>query len=82
MKSFFKLPLLAVAVTLFVTACSGNNSPTAADSVKVDTATPSKSTNDTAVIKIDTNAANIKIDTLSKMIAKTTSDKKANGTND
>ncbi|HEY4327143.1 MAG TPA: hypothetical protein VGN20_24360 [Mucilaginibacter sp.] len=81
MKSSFKLPLLAIAVALFVTACSGNSSHTAADSVKVDTAQPNKAASDT-VIKIDTNASIIKTGTFSKMIAKTTSVKKINGTND
>ncbi|HEY2583350.1 MAG TPA: hypothetical protein VGI43_16175 [Mucilaginibacter sp.] len=81
MKSSFKLPFFAIAVALFVTACGGNSSYTAADSVKVDTSQPTKVAPDT-VIKIDTNASTIKIDTLSKMIAKTLGVKKTNGTND
>ena len=81
MKNSFKLTLLAIAVALFVTACSGSGSHTAADSVKVDSTQPGKVAPDT-VIKIDTNASIIKIRPLSKMIAKTSSVKKTNGRND
>ncbi len=51
MKNLIKLPFFALAISLSLAACKGNNSGGASDSTKVDSSTSTKTT-----IKADTTA--------------------------
>ena len=83
MKNQFKLPLIALALSLSLAACKGNKSGGTADSLKADstsvtkidsTIEPDTSKKDSSkMISGDTTK---KIDTISKTTVKTTEEKK------
>jgi len=79
MKNTFKLPFLAMAISLSLFACKGNKNGGGADSAKVDSSTSVKTSTDTTV-KVDTTKAtdttNAKTDTVSKTTTKHTVIKK------
>jgi len=84
MKNAFKLPLLALAISLSIAACKGKNSGGSVDSsgrdtAKVDSSTSMKTTSDTT-IKTDsgkaTDTSKAKLDTVSKTVTKHTEVKK------
>jgi len=80
MKKAFKLPLLAVAISLSVVACKGSKSGSSADSAKVDSSSSVKSTSDTTMkvdtVKPATDTSKAKVDTTSKTVTKTVDVKK------
>jgi hypothetical protein len=70
MKNAFKLPLLALGISLSMAACKGNNSAGSSDTAKTDSSTSVKTSSDTTV-KVDTTKAatdttNAKTDTVTK----------------
>ncbi|TWI96319.1 hypothetical protein JN11_04053 [Mucilaginibacter frigoritolerans] len=81
MKNAFKLPLLALAISLSVMACKGNKSGGAADSAKVDSSSSSVTKSDTTVkvdtVKPATDTSKAKVDTVSKTVTKATDVKKS-----
>ena len=81
MKNAFKIPFLALAISLSMAACKGNKSSIATDSVKVDSSSSTKMTSDTTV-KVDTtkratDTSKAKVDTTSKTVTKTSEVKKS-----
>jgi hypothetical protein len=81
MKSAFKLPFIALAISLSVMACKGNKSGGSADSVKVDSSSSSVTKADTSIkvdtVKQSTDTSKAKIDTVSKTVTKSTDVKKS-----
>jgi hypothetical protein len=83
MKNYFKLPLIALALSLSLAACKGNKSGGSADSLKADSSSVTKID---SVVKSDTSKKDSskmisadttkKIDTISKTAVKTTEEKK------
>ncbi len=78
MKTYIRLPLIAIALSLSMAACKGNKSPGAADSTtKTDssskTVTDSTVKRDTSKMGGDTSK---KVDTIKKTTVKTTEVKK------
>jgi hypothetical protein len=80
MKNAFKLPILALAVSLSIVACKGNKSGNSSDSAKVDSSSSVKSSTDSTVkvdtVKPATDTSKGKTDTVSKIVKKTTEVKK------
>jgi hypothetical protein len=81
MKTAFKLPFLALAISLSVAACKGNKSGGSADSVKVDSSSSNVTKADTSVkvdtVKQATDTSKAKVDTVSKTVTKSTDVKKS-----
>ncbi len=81
MKNLFKIPFLALTISLSIVACKGNKSGSTADSAKVDSSSSSISKSDTTIkvdtIKPATDTSKAKIDTVSKTVTKTTDVKKS-----
>jgi hypothetical protein len=80
MKKAFKLPFLALAVSLSVVACKGNKSGNSSDSAKVDSSSSIKSSTDT-IVKVDTtkpatDTSKAKTDTVTKIVNKSVEVKK------
>lgn len=80
MKKTFKLPLLALVVSISFAACKGHRSGNAADSVKKDSSVSVKNSTATTA-KVDTtkpsaDTGKMKKDTISKTTTKTTVHKK------
>jgi predicted small lipoprotein YifL len=81
MKNYFRLPLVALALSLSLAACKGNKSGSSADSSKTDSTTTTKvdSTVKPDTAKKDTSkmmgADTSKKDTVSKTTVKTTEKK-------
>ncbi|WP_259070632.1 hypothetical protein HDF24_17210 [Mucilaginibacter sp. X4EP1] len=80
MKNLFKIPFLALAISVSFAACKGNKSSGTADSTKVDSASSSVTKTDTTVkvdtVKPATDTSKAKIDTVSKTVTKSTDAKK------
>ncbi|MFI5160797.1 MAG: hypothetical protein ACHQHN_05940 [Sphingobacteriales bacterium] len=83
MKTYIRLPFIAIALCLLMAACKGNNSATAADSTKV--LDSSSTTKVDSTVKHDTSKIGIrmgdsdttkKVDTIKKTSVKTTEVKK------
>ena len=83
MKNYFKLPIIAAAMSLSLAACHGNKSGGSADSLKADstsvtkvdsTVKPDTSKKDSA--KMMSGDTTKKIDTITKTTVKTTEEKK------
>jgi hypothetical protein len=75
MKNALKIPFIALAVALSVTACKGKKSSDPADSAKSDSSTTLKTTKHSdTVLKVDTvkpatDTSDMKTDTVSKKVS-------------
>jgi hypothetical protein len=81
MKTYIRLPLMAIALSLSIAACKGNKSANAADSTKLDSMSTTKV--DSSVKRdtskkdsLKTGDTTKKVDTIKKTTVKTTEVKK------